>query len=282
MSKSLFENRKLLIATQHGKEQVIAPILEQNLGVECFANQIFDTDTLGTFSGETERLLDPIANAREKCLLAMKANNADLAIASEGSFGAHPSLFFANADDEFLIFIDRKNDLEIIVRELSTDTNFNGSEIDNEEALFSFAQEAKFPSHGLILRKSKNEKEAIFKGITSLAILKKTFHQLMQKYGSVYVETDMRAHFNPSRMVVIEKATRKLIEKIKACCPECSCPGFGVTAVHHGLPCSTCGSPTRSTLSYSYSCQKCNFTEEKRYPNNKTTEDPAYCDYCNP
>lgn len=282
MSKSLFKNRKLLIATQHGKEKVIAPLLEKNLGVQCVTNQLFNTDTLGTFSGETERLLDPIANAREKCLLAMSANNADLAIASEGSFGPHPSMLFIPADDEFLILLDTKNDLEIMVRELSTDTNFNGSQIDHEAALLSFAKDANFPSHGLILRKSKEEKEAIFKGITSMVSLKKTFQGLLQKYGSVYVETDMRAHFNPTRMRLIEKATHKLIEKINTYCPQCSSPGFGVTAVNKGLRCSACGVPTRSTLSYSYTCQKCNFTEEKRYPNKKTTEDPAYCDYCNP
>ena len=59
----------------------------------------------------------------------MELANCDLAVASEGSFGPHPTIYFVHADDEFLLFIDKKNDLEIIVRELSTVTNFNGSEI---------------------------------------------------------------------------------------------------------------------------------------------------------
>lgn len=31
-----------------------------------------------------------------------------LGIASEGSFGPHPSMFFISADDEFLIYMDKK------------------------------------------------------------------------------------------------------------------------------------------------------------------------------
>ena len=125
----MFQNRKLIIATKHQKESVIAPILEKELGINCFINETFDTDTLGTFTGEIERKLDPISTAREKCLQAMKLSNCDLGIASEGSFGPHPSMIFINADDEFLIFIDTLNHIEIIVRELSTSTNFNGKQI---------------------------------------------------------------------------------------------------------------------------------------------------------
>jgi hypothetical protein len=99
--ESIFKNRKLLIATKHQKEKVIAPIVESELGVTCFIDNSFDTDILGTFTGEVERELDPISTVREKCLQAMKINNCDLVIASEGSFGPHPSIFFVNADDEF-------------------------------------------------------------------------------------------------------------------------------------------------------------------------------------
>jgi hypothetical protein len=36
------------------KGKVIAPLLEKNLGVICFVNENFDTDLLGTFTGEIE------------------------------------------------------------------------------------------------------------------------------------------------------------------------------------------------------------------------------------
>jgi hypothetical protein len=57
----MFKGRKLIIATKHKKEIVIAPILEKGLGVKCFTDETFDTDRLGTFTGEIERKLDPIA-----------------------------------------------------------------------------------------------------------------------------------------------------------------------------------------------------------------------------
>lgn len=278
----MFQNRKLLIATKHQKEKVIAPILEMELGVTCFIDSTFDTDTFGTFTGEIERELDPVSTVREKCLKAMMINDCELGIASEGSFGPHPSVFFINADDEFLIFIDKKNNLEIIVRELSTETNFNGKTIKSENELLDFAKSAGFPEHKLILRKSKDEAFEIYKDLNTHEDLINTFKHLYSEYQSAYAETDMRAMNNPTRMQVIQKATIKLIEKIKSTCPECKTPGFGVTDAKKGLKCELCGAPTNSTLSYIYECQHCKYTKEEMYPNNKKSEDPMYCDNCNP
>ena len=210
----MFKGRKLIIATKHGKEKVIAPIFEKELGVKCFVDLNFDTDQLGTFTGEVKRKDDPVTTARNKCLMAMELNNCDLAIASEGSFGQHPTIYFIPADDEILIFIDKTNGLEIIVRELSTETNFNGSEIKTEEKLLEFAANANFPSHGLILRKSRDEYTNIVKGITNVEELINVFNSLIDKFGTTYIETDMRAMCNPTRMKIIESAAKKLIKNL--------------------------------------------------------------------
>ena len=278
----MFKGRNLLIATKHEKEKVIAPILEKELGVKCFVTSDFDTDELGTFTGEVERKDDPITSARNKCLMSMELSNCDLAIGSEGSFGPHPTIYFVPADDEFLLFIDKKNNIEVIVRELSTDTNFNGAEIKTEKELKEFATKANFPSHGLILRKSKDDYSEIVKGITNYEQLNNTFNHLIKNNGIAYVETDMRAMYNPSRMKVIERATKKLTHKINTLCPNCDYPGFGITDIQKGLPCKLCNFPTRSTLKYIYTCMKCNYEKEEKYPNGKLTEDPMNCDICNP
>ncbi|AGC78360.1 hypothetical protein LX97_02692 [Nonlabens dokdonensis] len=278
----MFQGRKLVIATKHRKEEVIAPLLEEALQVKCFVNEGFDTDILGTFSGEVERKEDPISTARQKCLMAMEASDCDLGIASEGSFGAHPSAFFASADDEFLIFIDKKNNLEIVARELSMETNFNGQEITSLKELIEFAKEAQFPSHALILRRSKDDTTDIIKGITNDVQLQEAFEQLSTISNKVYVETDMRAMHNPSRMKVIEAATKKIIKKIQTACPKCNMPGFDITEIKKGLPCDLCSQPTNSILSHLSMCKHCSFTKEEFYPNDKQTEDPMYCDFCNP
>lgn len=278
----MFTNREIIIATNHHKEKVIAPLLEKHLQLKCFVPINLDTDRLGTFSGEVERVDDPITTLRNKCLMAMVENNYDLGIASEGSFGAHPSLFFIPANDEFIILIDKKNNIEIIAREISTNTNFNADTISSEADLKNFANKVNFPTHGLILRKSKNEFEGMCKGIIDWDTLISVFNDLINQYGSAYIETDMRAMMNPTRMSVIEKATEKLIEKIKSKCPSCQTPGFSITESKSGLPCENCGLPTRSTLSYIYSCSKCNFEKEEKFPKQKTKEAAMYCDYCNP
>lgn len=277
----LFEGRNVVIATKHKKESVIAPLLEKNLGVTCFVPDDFDSDALGTFSGEIKRKENALETARQKCLLAMELTQCDLGIASEGSFGPHPTIFIAPADDEFLIFIDKKNKLEFIVRELSMETNFYSGTVDNYEQLVKMVKKVGFPEHAILLKISTDE-TSIVKGIQSWELLESSFLSLSSKNVSVVVETDMRALYNPTRMKVIATASQKLVEKIKSLCPQCDTPGFGVVNYKKGLPCAWCDQPTASTIAHILKCQKCQFEKVKYYPFEKKTEDPMYCDYCNP
>lgn len=280
--KALFSNRRLVIATKHEKEKAIAPLMETTLGVSCFVPENFDTDVFGTFTGETPRKEDPLTTLRNKCQMAMSLTNCDLAIASEGSFGMHPAIFFVHADDEMLMLVDKKNDLEIAVRELSVETNYDGSEVTSEEGLVKFANKAGFPTHGLVLRVQKDNPEDLHKGITDWDDLKRIYRQLITKHAQAYVETDMRAMYNPTRMGVIEIAAKKLVEKINTCCPQCGAPGFAVTGTRPGLPCSFCGLPTKLALAHIWSCNKCGFTREESATANNQQADPQYCDRCNP
>lgn len=277
-----YRGRSLLIATKHQKEKVIAPLMEAAFGLSCFVAGGIDTDCFGTFTGETERRDPPAVTVRNKCLAAMEAHGCDLGLASEGSFGPHPSLFFIPADDELLIFIDKKNNLEIMAREISTDTNFNGIDTADEEELEEFARRARFPSHSLILRKSRTENLDIIKGINTWKALKNGFYLLKNKYGKVHAETDMRAMCNPTRMLVIRNATDKLVRKVLSACPACQQPGFDVTEVVPGLPCEHCGFPTRSALSHRSVCRHCYHVQELRYPDGRQAASPAFCDWCNP
>ena len=277
-----FKNRELVLASMHSKEIVMQPILEKRLGVSVIVAHGFNTDTLGTFTGEVERKDDPLTTLRNKCLLAMNHAGVDLAVASEGSFGVHPSAFFAHADDELVMLLDTKHNLEVVARELTLETNFNGSSIESEKQLKDFANKALFPSHKLILRNGENKKDKLVKGIGDWDELLIAYNEIVEEYGQVYAETDMRAMHNPTRMRVIAKATSNLIDKLSSLCPECQTPGFSVTKVLTGLPCQLCQQPTHSTLAYISSCTHCHFSTERKYPNDKIQEDPMFCDYCNP
>lgn len=279
--KELFQNRKLLIATKHSKESVIAPIFEKELGVKCINMNDFDTDLFGTFTGEIEREKSAYETVKTKCLAALKKYNCDLGIASEGSFSSHPIAGFLPLNEELLVFIDLKNKLEIYVKEISMDTNFSSSHISNWEELQEFAERIGFPRHGLILRPSPDTNSDIIKGIVLEKQLKTTFEYLSNKYQKVFVETDMRAMNNPTRMKVIEKASVKLIEKVKSACPICNSLGFGIEDIEVGLPCKCCKQPTESIHFYIKKCLHCGFVFKKKN-NDKNFEDPMYCNICNP
>jgi hypothetical protein len=278
----MFRQRQFVIATKHGKEKVIAPGLKASFDAESILLPDFDTDLFGTFTGEIERKADPFETARLKCLKAMEISGCDIGIASEGSFGPHPQLFFAPADFEIIYLFDKKNGIEITAQKISTQTNFNASEFSSYAEVLEFAKLAKFPEHGLILRKSKTDKEDIFKDIANFDQLRETTHFLLAKYPSAFIETDMRAMRNPQRMLVIGQTMNELIKKMNTLCPQCHRPGFSITSAEAGLSCSACGMPTKSTLAHVYECSGCQYLEKKLYPNGNEHEDPMYCDFCNP
>ncbi len=277
-----FSGRKIIIATMHHKEKVIAPLLSSELGLIPFVDSTIDTDVFGTFTGDVERVKDPIGTLRDKCNKALELSGCDLVIGSEGSFGPHPLLYFSPADDELLLFIDKKNGLEISERELNTYTNFNSSFVDNESDLIAFAERTLFPSHHLILKAQNDERTFLEKGIREKSVLIEHFNYCLAHFGGATVETDMRAMCNPTRMQNIQLTTEKLIRKIKSLCPNCSTPGYSITSSIPGLPCHSCMKPTKSTLSHRYSCRKCGHKNDHIFPYEKEFEDPCYCDFCNP
>lgn len=277
-----FKGRTLVVATKHGKEKVLAPILERSLGVKVHSTTNLDTDRFGTFSGEVERKGTPLEVARAKCEAALKLTGADLAVASEGSFGPHPELFFVAADHELLLFIDNKNHIECTETLLSTSTNFSMATILDEQFLKNFADQVKFPSHALILKVEGLENKAIQKGIKTLHELETTYERF-RKFGMpIIVETDMRAMHNPTRMGLIGQLAEKLVQKLLNHCPSCNFPAFDILKKNIGLPCSLCYSPTKSYRSYLYNCTSCGYCQEIEFPNQKRFEDPAFCDFCNP
>lgn len=281
-SLELFKGRTLVIATMHGKEKVIAPILERELGVKVVLPINFDTDQYGAFSGEIDRALDPLATAKLKCIDACTTSNCTLAIASEGSFAQHPNLFFMPADEELLVFMDLQNDIAIKASLLSTKTNFNGDNFTDWETAKEFAEKIGFPSHGLIIRKKQKDSGEVIKGIKDWNVLEDYFCSFLKRFGAVFLETDMRAMYNPTRMEVIAQVANNLAEVILNECPSCNFPGYDVVKVNSGLTCKLCGLQTKSTLSYQYQCEKCNFSNLKMFPNGKAHENPQFCDFCNP
>lgn len=273
-----FRDRVIVIASMHRKDLAITPVLEKDFGLKCRIAEGIDTDRFGTFSGEVERNGSPIDAARMKCDFVLDRGDTDLVIATEGSFGPHPSAFFLPAHQELILLKDKFLGIEIQASTLTTETNFAQAQVTNTKDLLAFAARAGFPEHGLILRSDYRME----KGIASEQRLLHVFEDMLNQGFPIAVETDMRAMMNPSRMKVIKALTYQLAEKMKCLCPQCSTPGFDLVKHIPGLPCEWCSQPTRMVKSVVKACQKCSFQEEYEVMHAKRFADPAVCSNCNP
>jgi hypothetical protein len=285
-NQQLFSNRVAILATMHQKQQAIAPILEPELGIKVIVLTDFNTDVFGTFTREIERPGTQIAAAKLKATKALELTGEKLAIASEGSFAPHPYIPYIYSNREIVILLDHENDLELVGEELSLETNFNHQVAENIQQAYDFARKIGFPEHGLVISYQQIAKDSseIIKGITTEEKLIAAWNWAFNNSpdGKVYLETDMRALYNPTRMKNIVKATSNLLSKIKSHCPQCNLPGFDITQRIKGLPCGMCGMPTTLVHSVIYQCQKCSYTQEKLFPDGIDFADPGQCMYCNP
>ncbi len=261
----------------------MASILEKELGVKVITSVDFDTDQFGTFTREIKRAGDQLEAARRKALAGMAHTGFDLGISSEGSFGSHPEIPWVPSNFELVLLIDRANGIEIRGHDRSTKTNASGVYVSSIAEARETAKKWGFPEHGLVVRNSENG-SIIYKGITTYEELEKRVRQLLGKFFAkkVFLETDLRAHMNPTRMKNIRSATKDLVKNAKSLCPKCSCPGFVIIDVKRGLPCGGCGIATDMASLYIYGCQKCKYKKEQLPPNTKETADPEQCNYCNP
>ena len=274
-----------VLGTMHGKERAIAPLAARFLGLDVRVAEGLDTDLFGTFSREIERAGTPLDAARAKIAAAFRIDpHARVGIASEGSFGPHPSLPFAALDRELVLLIDRETGLELVGHHATIATNFAHQVVTDAEAGLAFAMKAGFPAHGVIVIGVRDGQPAshlaLFKAIKTQAELVAALEQAIALTGAAHVETDMRAHRNPRRMRAIRRAMIDLVRCSRSHCPACARPGFAMTGRAHGLPCAWCASPTHLTRAEVWTCEGCGHREER--PVAATSADPMHCEDCNP
>jgi hypothetical protein len=278
----IFEGRTVVLLSKHNKEEVIQPLLESATGCHFIVEKRFDTDKLGTFTREIQRKKSQLETARQKIRMACKLSNAQLAIVSEGSFGSHPMAPIP-WNLEIVLLFDKKDDFEIFGIYEGSDTNFDHIVTSDYNQALDFAHKTGFPDHWLILRPNNEKGKPVFKDINRFTQFEEAFKHCVKKSSSgyVFIETDMRAHANPTRMKNIGLATQHLVEKINSRCPQCNAYGYTITEVVKGLPCEMCKWPSDLTLKYVYQCHQCKHTHQELYPKGEVA--PAkYCHYCNP
>ena len=280
---SEWKKRTGVLATMHNKERVISPLLSKELGVAVTVPPNFNTDHFGTFTRDINRAGNQLEAARKKAQAAMKLTGVDLGFSSEGSFGSHPSVSFVQSNLEIVVLCDAKNDLEIVGHYRTSNIRVRGQEVYTPEEVVKLACSWGFPEQGVILRQSEKSNRHIYKELVTVENLRSMTEMLLSKWyiKTVFIETDMRAHRCPTRMDSIRQATIDLIKNCQSVCPKCSTPGFVITDVVKGLPCTGCGLATDLVKETVHSCKKCSYVENKPIEN-KTMAEPRECQWCNP
>lgn len=280
-----YDRRIVVLATKHGKERAISRPFAAALGARVTVPPDLDTDILGTFTGEVPRIGSPKEVALRKARLGIQLCGQPLGLASEGSFGPHPQIPWVYANLELLVFVDEELGLELTETLFTRDTNFGHCNARNLEEAKEFFEGARFPSHGLIVRPNDRvEANLLFKGILDLPTVASAIARCaaVSADGLAHIETDMRAHMNPTRRMAIRRVAFRLARRIATVCPACGAPGWGIEDTERGLPCEECGAPTELVRFELFCCWRCSHVERKPRRDGRQYAEPRDCPACNP
>ena len=147
---------------------------------------------------------------------------------------------------EIVVLLDRNTQFQFIGQDVSPETNFAQVVVVTPHEALDFAERAGFPDHAIIVLDC-NDGQSVselgwFKGVVIATELERAVETTVAR-GAAFVETVMRAHFNPGRMRTIERATEDLIRGLKAAVRHAHAGGFDATQRIAGLPCEWCADP---------------------------------------
>lgn len=277
-----YRGERVALLTRHGKQDLLRAVLEPALGCRIEHTDAFDTDRLGTFTREIAREGTQVDAAVRKARIAMSITGARVAVASEGTFGAGPYGSLLPWNVECVVWIDEARELQVSGWAQGPATSLQ-RELRTLDELDRFAQDVGFPSQRLVLRPLGADHPEVIKGLGDREALQAAFARCEARAGggAVWVETDLRAHCNPTRQALIRAAAEDLARRLRSACPACAAPGYGVDGRQPGRPCCECGAPTREPLAERWRCVRCGHGEERPLAGSGCA-DPARCDLCNP
>lgn len=287
-AKTSYNGQPLCLTTRHGKDKALTRPFAAGLGLQL---QVYpgDTDQLGTFSGEIARQGDALSTARRKVMLGLEATGLRYGLASEASFGPHPAAAMLAVGLELLLFIDREQGMEVLEQRLELRTNYSQRRLGRDDDPSPWLEQVGFPRHGVIARPAaanlQEDREApLFKGLRSAAELEQALMicRAADPNAEVWLESDMRAHMNPTRMASLRRLGFALVRRLRTPCPSCGGPGWGQIDAEAGLPCSWCGEPTALTRSEIWACPSCGERRSLPRRDGLIKADPGQCSWCNP
>jgi hypothetical protein len=258
-----YSGKKIAVSTMHLKDTVIARSLRKNLNARYVVPIGINTDSLGTFTGEVERSRRVVETAIAKARMGMEKIGLPYGLASEGSYGPHPEKPHTNIGIEVMVLVDDIRD--IVICETLTDPSpkYHTCVVEPSSDIEGFLKQAGFPDHAMIVRPNCWDKtcESLTKGITDIAELERTIRLAasLSVDGKAFLQNDMRAHMNPTRMAAIGQLADQLCVRVKSTCPECDMPGFGTEDSQIDVPCEMCGLSISDVSDKTDGCVSCGY-----------------------
>lgn len=265
----------LALLTQHAKQSAVEAALDAaGYSVTTISN--FDTDTLGSFTGEVARKGSQLDAAVAKAKLACQISGERYGLGSEGSFGPDPHVGLTAWACEILAWWDAQDEHLVYSVVQGPEANFDQTTAATLEAALAFAKSVGFEQHGIIV--GKPGEHYFSKQCSNWCDFEKHVTVALEQ-GPVWLETDMRAHRNPTRMAMIQRCAVQLAQMLKTQCPACQSVGFGQVSPVLGAVCEACGEPTSAVKAKAITCSACGHVEQELV---RSTVPPSRCDYCNP
>lgn len=280
-----YQGKHAVLATMHGKEAAIAPVLQRRLGLEVAIAPGLDTDVLGTFTGEIPRAGTIREAAIAKARLGMQATGLPIGLASEGSYGPHPHVPFIPGGVEMMVLVDDTRGVVVSEHVIDDQPAFAHVFAATGDDLSQFLDRIGFPNHALIVKPIGGSGDRpIHKGVRTRCELDLAIALCSANTsdGRALVQTDMRAHMNPTRMATLDRLALALAARLSSLCPACAAPGYGQIDVETGLPCEWCGGESLMVRHLVFGCVACAHREIRPRSDGKTHADPGHCLYCNP
>jgi hypothetical protein len=280
---------KIAIATLHQKERWLSPALSQIFDPNWQVVP-WDTDALGTFSGETERVGGPTHALESKLIAALEHSDATWVAASEGSYGPHPSFPWLTLAEEHLWIRERATgftwkqklrDLAPFARSWNLD-RLPGIPSDVQLPLDEIAGQD--PQQSYLLRLGEKRVLTTRKNLSNAEEIRQAIEAFWPLWVAcpqefLILQTELRAHLCPGRQALLARLAELMAADFRRICPGCGQGGWSLSGKEPGLPCEGCGSPTRVAGYTVHSCPRCGHSERIALAG---FADMGLCDFCNP
>lgn len=289
------DTKHIVIATMHGKETLIWPVLQSQRDCSISVPESFNTDRFGTFSGERVRTDTQQKTAALKAKKACDITGASMAIWSEWAFFSDWPMWLATCNLECLVLVDTDHDLEITAwaRNYQVKSHRLQSSQWEEVEAYLLDPHTDFPNHWILIRpESYNRRHYLFtstwyrakryltKWIQTLDDAKHWFElaQVASSTWRVLIEYDFRSQYHPTRQETISQAAHELVQRIQSSCPSCSSPWRWTSWYLGQAACLSCHAPTNYPTHEVWSCPSCLRAEAREIAiDNELIEKCVYC-----